>query len=103
MNSKVTLDAAYLPSEDLVCREIEGELIIVPLVAGMGDMEDELFTLNETGRAMWEKLDGKKSLKAVAEELSAEYEAPDGEIERDVIGLAEELIKRKMIVEAPQK
>jgi hypothetical protein len=55
MKSKVNLDAAYVPSKDLVCREIEGELIIVPLVAGMGDMEDELFTLNETGRAIWAK------------------------------------------------
>jgi hypothetical protein len=103
MDSKVKFDATYIPSEDLVCREIEGELIIVPLVAGMGDMEDELFTLNETGRAMWEKLDGTKSLKAVAEELATEYEAPDGEIERDVIGLAKELLKRKMIVEASKK
>jgi hypothetical protein len=103
MDSKVKFDAVYLTSDDLVCREIEKEFIIVPLVAGMGDMEDELFTLNETGRAIWEKLDGKKSLKAVAEELSAEYEAPGGEIERDVIGLAEELLKRKMIVEASQK
>lgn len=102
MKAKVTFDAAYAPSEDLVCREIEGELIIVPLVAGMGDMEDELFTLNETGRTMWAKLDGKKSLKTVAEELSAEYKASSGEIERDVIGLAEELLKRKMIVETPQ-
>jgi hypothetical protein len=100
MKSKVNIDAAYVPSEDLVCREIEGEVIIVPLVAGMGDIEDELFTLNETGRAMWAKLDGKKSLKAVAEELSAEYEAPPGEIEKDVMGLAEELLKRKMIVKA---
>lgn len=103
MDSKVNLNATYVPSENLVCREIEGELIIVPLVAGMGDMEDELFTLNETGRAVWAKLDGKKSLKAVAEELSSEYEAPDDEIERDIIGLAKELLKRKMIVEAPQK
>jgi hypothetical protein len=103
MKSKVNFDVAYIPSEDLVCRDIEGELIIVPLVAGMGDMEDELFTLNETGRAIWAKLDGKKSLKAVAEELSAEYEAPSGEIKKDVIGLAEELLKRKMIVEASKK
>ena len=103
MKTKVNIDAAYCPSEDLVCREIEGEVIIVPLVAGMGDMEDELFTLNETGRSIWAKLDGKKSLKAVAEELSAEYEAPPGEIEKDVIGLAEELLKRKMIVEASKK
>jgi hypothetical protein len=103
MKSKVNLDAAYVPSEDLVCREIEGELIIVPLVAGMGDMEDELFTLNETGRAIWKRLDGKKSLKTVAAELSAEYEAPPGEIEKDVIGLAKELLKRKMIVENLEK
>jgi hypothetical protein len=103
MDSKVNLNATYVPTENLVCREIEEELIIIPLVAGMGDMEDELFTLNETGRAVWAKLDGKKSLKAVAEELSVEFEAPPGEIERDVTGLAEELLKRKMIVEAPQK
>lgn len=103
MKSKVNFDAAYVPSEDLVCREIEGELIIVPLVAGMGDMEDELFTLNETGRAIWSKLNGKKSLKAVAEELSAEYKAPPGEIKKDVIGLAAELLKRKMIIETSKK
>jgi hypothetical protein len=100
MKSKVNVDAAYVPSDDLVCREIEGELIIVPLVGGMGDMEDELFTLNKTGRAIWAKLDGKKSLKTVAKELSAEFEASHGEIEKDVIGLAEELLKRKMIVKA---
>ena len=53
------MDAVYAPSEDVVAREIEGELIIVPLVAGIGDMEDELYTLNETGRAIWDRLDGK--------------------------------------------
>jgi len=99
MKAKVDPDAIYAPSEDIVTREIEGELIIVPLVSGIGDMEDELFTLNETGRAIWEKLDGKKSLKDVAEELSAEFEASSGEIETDVIGLAEELLKRRMLVE----
>jgi hypothetical protein len=103
MKSKVNFDAVYVPSDDLVCREIEGELIIVPLVAGMGDMEDELFTLNETGRALWAKLDGKKSLKTVAKELSTEYEAPPGEIKKDVMGLAEELLKRKMLVETTKK
>ena len=99
MEEKVRLDAAYAPSEDVVAREIEGELIIVPLVAGIGDMEDELFTLNEIGRAIWNRLDGQMVLKDVVEELSAGFEAPDGEIERDVIGFMEELLKRKMIVE----
>jgi hypothetical protein len=99
MKAEVNLDAAYAPSDDVVAREIEGELIIVPLAAGVGDMEDELYTLNETGKAIWDRLDGKRRLKDVAESLSAEFEAPPGEIQKDVIGLVEELLKRRMAVE----
>jgi hypothetical protein len=98
MNVKTDLGACYLPSEDIVVREIEGELIIVPLVSGIGDMEDELFTLNETGRVIWEKLDGRKTLEDIVGELSSEYDASLGEIEKDVLGLVKELLKRKMLV-----
>ena len=99
METKMDLNALYTPSKDIVARDIEGELIIVPLISGIGDFEDEFFTLNKTGRAIWDRLDGQKSLKDVVEELSAEFEALVGEIERDVVGLVEELLKRKMVVE----
>jgi len=102
MKTKVNLHAAYVPSEDVVAREIEGEIIIVPLAAGIGDLEDDLFTLNETGRAIWDRLAAGKKLKDAVRELSAEYEAPAGKIERDVIGLVEELLQRRMLVEAPR-
>jgi len=101
VKAKVHVNKSYVHSEDVVAREIEGELIIVPLVSGIGDAEDELFTLNETGRAIWEKLDGKKTLKKVIEELSEGFEAPAGQIEKDVAGLVEELLKRKMLIESP--
>jgi hypothetical protein len=92
--------AVYVPSEYIVAREIEGELIIVPLVAGIGDLEDELFTLNETGKAIWDRLDGETSLAEVVAALAPEYDASPGEIERDVRGLLEELVRRRMLVEA---
>lgn len=95
---KVSLDGLYRPSEDIVARNIEGELIIVPLVSGIGDLEDELYTLNETGKAIWDRLDGKKKLKEILAELCAEFEAPAGEIEKDLIGLVEELVRRKILV-----
>jgi hypothetical protein len=97
MDPSDALDSAFAPSENVVAREIEGEIIIVPLVAGMGDTDDELFTLNETGRAIWQKLDGRRSLRQIIEELSIEYEAAQGEIEADVIGIIEELSRRKMV------
>ena len=102
MEVKVHGSAVYVPSEDVVAREIEGELIIVPLVSGIADMEDELFTLNETGKAIWRRLDGKRNLKNLVEELSAEFDASAAEIKRDVMGLVQELLKRKMLVEVPR-
>lgn len=98
MDVEARLDAVYAPSEDIVARSIEGELIIVPLVAGIGDFEDELYSLNETGKAVWDRLDGKKSLKEVLAELSAEFEAPAREIEKDLIGLVDELVRRRILV-----
>ena len=95
----IRMDAIYGPSDDIVAREIEGELIIVPLVAGIGDLEDELFTVNETGTAIWDRLDGGTSLSGVVAALAADYDAAPSEIERDVRGLVEELVRRRMLVE----
>jgi hypothetical protein len=95
----ISTQDVYKPSDDVVAREIEGEIIIVPLVAGIGDMEDELFTLNDTGKAIWDKLDGQRSLADVVAALEIEYEgAEDGAIERDVLGLVAELVERRMLV-----
>jgi hypothetical protein len=93
----VEINSVCVPSDKIVAREIEGELIIVPLVSGIGDMEDELFTLNDTGREIWKRLDGKKSLKVIVDELTAEFEAPKEEIEKDILGLTEELVKRGIL------
>ena len=100
METRAYPDKLYVPSEEIVAREIEGELIIVPLVSGIGGVEDDLLSLNETGKAIWERLDGKNDLKKVIETLSEEFEAPAGEIEKDVLGLVEELLKRRMLVES---
>lgn len=95
----VEVEKVYVPSDDLVVREIEGEIIIVPLVAGMGDMDDELFSLNETGRMIWENLNGKTSVEQLIQDLSQSYDAKPETIREDVTGLLNEFLKRGMIVE----
>jgi hypothetical protein len=101
VDTDIRLNQTYVPSDDIVAREIEGELVIVPLVAGIGDMEDELFSLNDTGKEIWRKLDGKATLAEVAQALAAEYDAQPKEIESDVVGLVGELVRRKMLVVKP--
>ena len=99
MVAKADINKVYKVSEDVVAREIQGEFIIIPITSGIGDLEDEIFKLNETGRTIWDKMDSKKSLKEVADCLSSEFGASCSEIEKDVLGLGEELLKRKMLVE----
>lgn len=99
MESKVNLNVIYAPSEDIATREVQGEFIIIPITSGIGDLEDEIFTLNDTGCAIWNKLDGKRSLKDVVDSLSLEFEDCAKELEKDVLGLVEELLKRRMLIE----
>lgn len=94
----ITLDQTVVTSEDVVARVIEDELIIVPLVSGIGDMDDELYTMNETGRAIWSRLTGEKNLRAIAADLAEEFNATNEIIEKDLLGLIAELVRRKMVV-----
>ena len=99
MEPKASTEKVYVLSEDIVAREIQGEFVIIPITSGIADLEDAIFSLNETGQAIWHRLNGKKSLEDLAHELESEFEAPEAEIKKDVLGLAEELLKRKMLVE----
>ncbi len=98
MTDSISLDSICTPSEDVVAREIEGEMIIIPIASGIGDAEDELYALNETGKALWDRLNGTRSLRQIATELADEYDAPADDIARDVAGLAAELVRRKILV-----
>jgi len=53
--------------------------------------------LNETGRAVWTCLDGKKTLGEIASLLSKEYEADDGAISESVLGFASALVDRGIL------
>ena len=95
--TEVTLGTICIPSEDVVAREIEGDIVIVPLVAGIGDADDELFTLNETGQAIWQRLDGERTLGGVAESIAEEFEAPLEKLQADVLGFAGEMTRRRIL------
>jgi hypothetical protein len=94
----ITAKSTFTRSDDIVSREIEGELLIIPIASGIGDMEDELFTLNDTGKDIWNRLDGNRTLGDIASDLAQKYSAPPDVVIRDVIGLAGELAKRKIII-----
>ena len=100
MKAKVSLDSILKPSDDVVARDIQGEMVIIPIASGKGDLEDGIFTLNKTGKALWGKLDGKKKLREIAKELGEDFQGSLEKIEKDVLGISRELLKRKIIIES---
>jgi hypothetical protein len=98
MEAKADLNSVYSPSKDVVARDVHGEFIIIPITSGICELDDEIFSLNEAGKAIWSKLDGRKSLKEIAGALASEFDDSAAEIESDVLGLVKELLNRKMLV-----
>ncbi len=97
MDVEISAKKIFMPSDDIVAREIQGEVIIVPLAAGLTDMEDELYTLNETGRAIWKLMDGRRTLQQIIDDLSQEFESEEiGDDVRDFVG---ELLKKRILIE----
>jgi hypothetical protein len=97
MTEKLDMHDIIVVSEGVVAREIEGEFIIIPLVSGIGDLEDDLYLLNETGKAIWNNLDGERTLGQIIGMLSEKFDSYESTIKEDVLGLINELLKRNMV------
>ena len=89
----------YKVSQEIVTREIEGEIIIVSLDSDIGSMDDNLYTLNATGKEIWKYLDGQHSIQDITTKLLAEYDAPENQIADQIHKLIAELLKKGIIVE----
>ncbi|MEA1967530.1 MAG: PqqD family protein [Thermodesulfobacteriota bacterium] len=98
MFQKIDLNKCYSISKDIVKREIEGEIVIIPIVSGIGDIEDDIYSLNETGKVIWGMLDGKKKLKEIIKDLHEQYDTQMEKIEADVINIIKELVNKKLVV-----
>ena len=91
------LSTVYCKSENVVARELEDELIIIPMISGIGDMDSDIYALNETGQEIWKRIDGNKKLSEIIDDLKAVYDSPADTIREDVLGLINEIAKRKFI------
>ncbi len=94
----LTMDSCITRSERVVSREIEGEVILIPLVSGIADLETDIITFNAAGRAIWDRLDGRRLLRDVVDDLVRTFDADPGEIEADVLGFTSELVRRGILV-----
>lgn len=94
----IDMNAVYTPSPKLVTRVIEEEMIIVPIESGVADIDDALYSLNPTGRVIWEMLEQKRTVNDICFFLCDEYNASQEEIKTDLMDLLEELFNLNLII-----
>ena len=96
----LSLEKTLKRSDDIIAREIDGSYLLIPIAAGVGEQEDELFTVNEMGRRIWEEVDGQKTLAQIRDCLKTEFEVEQSELELDLLGFANELYARQILIDA---
>ena len=97
MQDKIDLNKVYARSEDVIARQIEDEYIIIPLVGGIGNIDDCMFSMNKTGKKIWDMLDGSINLNSIVDDLISEYEIQKDQAEKDVQGFMQELMERRIV------
>lgn len=80
------LNNSFAKSDDLMTRNIAGELLIVPIKGNVGDLS-AIYTLNDVGARMWQLIDGHTSVNQIIETISAEYDVTPNEAAGDVVEL----------------
>ena len=86
-----SLDSVVSRNRDLAWRIIEGNAFIVD---SRGNM---LHELNETGAHIWKLLDGKRTLRGIASQISEEFEVNKENAQKDVLDFIQELEKKELI------
>lgn len=76
---------------DYIATQVDDEIVLIGLDGG------ELFSLMDTGRAIWELIDGQRTQAAIVDQLLATYDGDRTIIEADIRALITDLAQAGLI------
>jgi hypothetical protein len=83
-------------SQSIVTRKTGNEYVLVPITNNIADM-NSVYTLNETGAFIWERIDGKKNVEQIISALTEEYDIGFDSAKEDVFLFIENMNKYLII------
>src|SRR5580658_1956282 len=89
----------FIRNQEVVARKIEGELIIVPIRSGVGDL-NSLYTLNEVGSVLWEFMNECHTVGEMVERVCEEFEVTTGQAKQDIREFLSSLVAEKLVLAA---
>ncbi len=94
-----TQDQVFCKREELVTREIAGEVILVPVRGKLAQLQ-QIFVLSEVGAFIWSQIDGRRNLDAVLAGIVDSFDVTSDEAEADLCEYVGSLEEAGLIVEA---
>ena len=91
----VSLDTTMVVPEDVVFRELDGEVVILNLASGV------YFGLDPVGTRIWSLLAESNPIARVIDLMRSEYDVDRAVLERDVLELAAELLDKGLVAVKP--
>ncbi len=88
----------YSKNPDYVQRDVAGECILVPIRRTLTE-SNSIYVLNETGAALWNRIDGARSVQTIADEFVHEYDVSVERLRQDFETLLADLLSIHAIEE----
>ena len=90
-------NALYRPSADVVCRQVGGESILVPIRQNVGSL-DYVYTLDPVAARVWALLDGQRTLHDIVTEICGEFDVDRDTATSDVSTLLDDLAEASLVI-----
>jgi Coenzyme PQQ synthesis protein D (PqqD) len=85
-------------TKDIVSRRIAGELFLVPVAGDLANMQ-RMFALTSVAEFIWERLDGRRSVGFIIEEVASRFDVERERAESDMREFVDELAAAGLVRE----
>jgi coenzyme PQQ synthesis protein D (PqqD) len=92
-----TNGSRFIRNQEVVSRKIEGELIIVPIRSGVGDL-NSLYTLNPVGSVLWDFMTEKHTVGEMVQRVCDEFEVTKTQAEQDIGTFLDSLLEENLVL-----
>jgi hypothetical protein len=93
----ISTDVRFIRNQEVVSRKIEGELIIVPIRSGVGDL-NSLYTLNPVGSVLWEFMTEGHTIGEMVQRICDEFEVTKVQAQEDIESFLDSLLEENLVL-----
>lgn len=91
-----SLQARFERNRDVVARKIEGEIVIVPIRSGVGDL-NSLYTLNPVGSVLWDFMNERHTIAEMVQRVCDEFDVTTGQAQQDIEAFLDSLLAEQLV------